>query len=71
MGDEGARVSAESWSDRYEFTGTKLEQFPLPSTLPLEFGRQVDSMAKQLSAVEPSAVCASGTPRRVQLGLRT
>jgi len=50
MGDEGARVSAEVWSDRYEFTGAKLEQFPLPSSLPLDRGRELDAHAQQLAA---------------------
>ncbi|MBO0801655.1 MAG: BREX-2 system adenine-specific DNA-methyltransferase PglX [Nocardiopsaceae bacterium] len=67
MGDEGARVSAESWSDRYEFTGTKLEQFPLPADLPLERGRELDALAQQLSAVEPSAVCTEDVPTRERL----
>jgi hypothetical protein len=64
VGDEGARVSAESWSDRYEFTGTKLEQFPLLSKLPLEFGRELDRLAKNLVGIEPSAVCAETVPVR-------
>jgi hypothetical protein len=67
MGDEGARVSAESWSDRYEFTGTKLEQFPLPADLPLVRGRELDALAQQLAAVDPSAVCAEGVPTRQRL----
>jgi hypothetical protein len=67
MGDEGARVSAESWSDRYEFTGTKLEQFPLPAELPLEFGRALDLLAQRLASVEPSAVCAAEVPTRERL----
>jgi hypothetical protein len=54
MGDEGARVSAESWSDRYEFTGTKLEQFPLPAELPLSFGRELDRLARRLAEVVPT-----------------
>jgi hypothetical protein len=67
MGDEGARVSAESWSDRYEFTGTKLEQFPLPAELPLSFGRELDRLARRLAEVEPSAVCGAGVPTREAL----
>ena len=31
-------------------------------TLPLEFGRDLDALAQQLAAVEPSAVCAADVP---------
>ncbi len=67
IGDDGARVSAEAWSDRYEFTGTKLLEFPLPAELPLELGRALDSLAQRISAQEPSAVCAAATPSRERL----
>ena len=54
----------EPWEHSYEFTGTKLEQFPLPAELPLDFGRALDGLAQQLATVEPSAVCAEGVPTR-------
>ncbi len=44
-----------------------MEQFPLPSTLPLEFGRELDALAQQLAVVEPSAVCATEVPTRDRL----
>src|SRR5579875_279107 len=69
VGDEGARVSAESWSDRYEFTSMTLQDYPLPDTLPLERARLVDSLARELSAREPSAVCAQGVPSREALAV--
>jgi hypothetical protein len=46
----GRGVQDEPWEDRYEFTGTKLEQFPLPSTRPLELGRELDVLAQQLGS---------------------
>jgi hypothetical protein len=67
VGDEGARVSAEGWSDRYEFTGTKLQEFPLPPMYPLELARGVDSLAQRLMAVSPAAVAAEATPTRERL----
>ncbi|WP_255562327.1 BREX-2 system adenine-specific DNA-methyltransferase PglX [Micromonospora sp. S4605] len=67
LGDEGARVSAEGWSDRYEFTGTKLQEFPLPSAYPLELSREVDGLAQRLATVTPAAVAASGVPTRERL----
>ena len=46
----GDRWSPEAWIERYEFTGTKLEEFPLPPTLPFERGRELDTLAQQLAA---------------------
>jgi hypothetical protein len=67
----GARVDAgysamgsEAWKNAYEFTGTKLEEFPLPADLPLELGRELDTLAQQLAAVEPFAVCSKDVPTR-------
>ncbi|WP_203871865.1 BREX-2 system adenine-specific DNA-methyltransferase PglX, partial [Planomonospora parontospora] len=67
IGDEGARVSAESWSDRYEFTGTKLKEFPLPGRLPLDRGREIDALAQKLTSVNPSNVAAEAVPAREAL----
>lgn len=60
----GDRWSPEPWYERYEFTGTKLREFPLPGELPLVYGRELDLLAQRLAAVEPSSVCAAGTPTR-------
>jgi hypothetical protein len=51
-GNEGyfSGFKAEAWERFYEFTGTKLEEFPLSETLPLEFGRELDALAQQLAA---------------------
>jgi hypothetical protein len=46
----GRGLQDEDWENRYEFTGTKLEEFPIPMALPLEHGRQLDSLAQQLAA---------------------
>ena len=43
---EGARQTQAPWEDFYEFTGTKLEEFPLPATLPLARGRRLDELAQ-------------------------
>ncbi|MGI8447169.1 MAG: BREX-2 system adenine-specific DNA-methyltransferase PglX [Streptosporangiaceae bacterium] len=60
-GNEGyfSGFKAEAWERFYEFTGTKLQEFPLPRELPLEFGRELDALAQHLSGVEPSSVCAN------------
>lgn len=67
VGAEGARVSAEAWSDRYEFTGTKLQQFPLPKAYPLELARELDAAAQRLTAVSPAAIANQGVPTRERL----
>lgn len=69
----GARVEAgyaargEPWRDTYEFTGTTLQDFPLPASLPLERGCRLDSLAQRLAEQLPSAVCERGTPTREAL----
>ncbi|MFE0794395.1 BREX-2 system adenine-specific DNA-methyltransferase PglX [Streptomyces mutabilis] len=68
----GNRWTPEAWIDRYEFTGTKLQEFPLPEKLPLHLGRVLDAQAQRLSAFEPSAMCAEDVPHRHTLdGSRT
>ncbi|MFJ9107165.1 BREX-2 system adenine-specific DNA-methyltransferase PglX [Streptomyces sp. NPDC102283] len=65
--DKGNRGGERStgryaWESFYEFTGTKLQEFPLPGELPLSLGRQLDILATTLASLEPSAVCSSATP---------
>jgi hypothetical protein len=64
VGNEGARVSASGWDDRYEFTGTTLQDYPLPPTLPLERGRLLDRLARRLGDHAPGAIADSGVPSR-------
>ena len=65
--NRGARQTTVDWENFYEFTGTKLQEFPLPATLPLEWGRRLDSLAQRLAACTPAAVCAAGAPSRAAL----
>jgi hypothetical protein len=62
VGNDGARVSQQPWSDRYEFTSTTLQDFPLPPALPLSRGRHLDELAQSLAAASPSSVVASTPP---------
>ncbi|RSM79422.1 BREX-2 system adenine-specific DNA-methyltransferase PglX [Kibdelosporangium aridum] len=64
----GRGVQDEDWEDRYEFTGTKLEQFPLPKTLPLDRARRLDNLAQQLTTSSPQAVTTQASPSRERLG---
>ncbi|MGW2558672.1 BREX-2 system adenine-specific DNA-methyltransferase PglX [Streptomyces sp. NPDC001514] len=70
----GARVQAgyaalgsEAWKNTYEFTGTKLQEFPLAAELPLEHGRTIDSLSRDLATYEPDVVAAAGVPARASL----
>jgi len=67
VGQEGARIRKTWWDERYEFDGTKLKRFPLPSGRPLERARRLDSLAQRLSGVTPAAVAAAGVPTRAAL----
>jgi hypothetical protein len=63
--NEGYR--GDDWEEFYEFTGTKLQEYPLPSDLPLSYGRLLDSLAQRLATHEPSAVCARAISSRARL----
>lgn len=63
----GARQTSFPWEDFYEFTGTKLQEFPLPAEYPLELAREVDGLAQRLTAVSPASVAADGVPTRERL----
>jgi hypothetical protein len=62
VGDEGARVSVHPWSDRYEFTGTKVQEFPLPDEYPAILGAALDALAQRLAATSPASVAAEAVP---------
>ena len=64
----GARQTAVAWDNFYEHDGTKLLQFPLPSSEPpTEIARVLDSLAADLAAHQASAICAHGSPTRARL----
>jgi len=67
IGKDGARVSAEGWSDRYEFTGTTLQDFPLPASIPLERAALLDEFAQVLQAHSPVEVAKRETPTAAAL----
>lgn len=49
-----------TWS--YEFTGTTLQDYPLPGALPLERSRLLDSLARDLVRVQPARICQDDVP---------
>lgn len=56
-----------AWEEYFEFTGTKLQEFPLPPTFPIHLARELDSLSAQLADNEPTALTASTTPTRTTL----
>lgn len=66
-GGIGRGLTVETWEHRHQFDGTKLLQFPLPRTTPLERTRRLDDLAQQLSSLEPSALVTQATPTRERL----
>lgn len=57
----------DEWERFFEFTGTKLQEFPLPIQLPLPYGRGLDLLAQKLMACEPASAMKSGRLTRPQL----
>ncbi|MCP9962039.1 BREX-2 system adenine-specific DNA-methyltransferase PglX [Streptomyces somaliensis] len=55
----GRGVQDEAWENRYAFNGTRLQEFPLPADFPLSLARQLDTLAQELAAHEPTALTAS------------
>jgi hypothetical protein len=66
-GGTGRGMQDEAWEERYEFTGTKLQEFPLPDVLPLQLGRALDGFARDLAEQEPAALRAREVPTRQEL----
>lgn len=58
---------SQEWERFFEFTGTKLQRFPLPEAYPLERARELDGLAQRLASLTPAAVAASGVPTRQRL----
>jgi hypothetical protein len=59
----GRGIQPEAWMDRYEFTGTTLEDFPLPVKLPTQRARSLDQAACDAARLFESATAsASRTP---------
>ncbi|MGW7820293.1 BREX-2 system adenine-specific DNA-methyltransferase PglX [Streptomyces puniciscabiei] len=68
-GRPGADVAGadEPWEHRFEFTGTKLEGFPLPSAFPEALGTSLDKLAQELASATPSAIVSGSVPTTANL----
>ncbi|MFE9965439.1 BREX-2 system adenine-specific DNA-methyltransferase PglX [Streptomyces sp. NPDC005525] len=61
-GGIGGGISDELWEHRFEFTGTKLEDFPLPATYPTSVATALDVAASGLTYNNPSNKSREVTP---------
>ncbi|NUV28804.1 MULTISPECIES: BREX-2 system adenine-specific DNA-methyltransferase PglX [Streptomyces] len=63
-GTEGHQsgIKTELWEQFYEFTGTKLQEFPLPAQYPIALATELDTLAQRLSATTPSALASEASP---------
>ncbi|MEV7411880.1 BREX-2 system adenine-specific DNA-methyltransferase PglX [Streptomyces althioticus] len=52
----------QPWSWNYEFTGTKLEDYPLPPRYPAALAAALDDLSQQLTLSNPVAVSSKFTP---------
>jgi hypothetical protein len=57
----------EPWEHRYEFTATTLEDYPLPSMLPLERGKALGELARDVALRAPSSLTADCPPAATAL----
>ncbi|WP_336671845.1 BREX-2 system adenine-specific DNA-methyltransferase PglX [Tsukamurella sp. USMM236] len=66
-GGIGGGIGDEKWEPRYEFTGTTLQDFPLPKELPLTRAAHIDALAATLATKQPSKIIAQEAPNSHQL----
>lgn len=59
---EGGGFTSDDWERFYEFTGTKLQEFPLPIEHPATLATALDTLAQQLTATSPASVAAESIP---------
>jgi hypothetical protein len=59
----------DEWERFYEFTGTKLREFPVPTSLPLIPSQVLEKLARRLTSCEPLVICKSENPVRGRLNV--
>lgn len=55
-GPGGGSSKDEKWHDFYEFSSTKLGDFPVVDARPVSYAREIDSLGKELAATQPAAL---------------
>jgi hypothetical protein len=67
VGGDGARVSAQPWSERYQFNSGVMQDFPLPAAYPTALGAALDALAQRLTAASPAILAAEASPTAAAL----
>ena len=57
----GARQRTAPFEDFWEHDGTKLQKFPVPDARPLDFARDLDTLAQERTRTLPAALVARGS----------
>lgn len=65
-GGIGGGIGDEDWEPRYEFTSTKLYDFPLPAASLSERGRTLDRLASSLGALSPRVIAGEFSQGHLQ-----
>jgi hypothetical protein len=66
-GGIGGGIASEEWEKFYEFTSTKIQDFPLPVAPLSEISQKIDNLAKDLHRKEPSSTTKVAAPTRSTL----
>jgi hypothetical protein len=66
--NEGMR--GEGWEEFYDFTGTKLEEFPLPGILPVDRARRLEALSGLAAGSLPSEILKADVAREALDGAR-
>ncbi|WP_219814391.1 BREX-2 system adenine-specific DNA-methyltransferase PglX [Rathayibacter sp. AY2B9] len=64
-GGIGGGIGDEAWEPRYEFTGTKLDAFPLPIERSGGLARRIDELARVRASMAPKAVLSGPGPSAI------
>ncbi|MEV5295552.1 BREX-2 system adenine-specific DNA-methyltransferase PglX [Streptomyces sp. NPDC053741] len=64
---EGGGFTSDDWERFYEFTGTKIQEYPLPAAYPADLAVELDALAQQLSMATPAALAADAVPTAAAL----
>ncbi|MFF2747043.1 BREX-2 system adenine-specific DNA-methyltransferase PglX [Kitasatospora sp. NPDC058048] len=52
---------SQDWERFFEFTGTKIQEFPLPPSYPTLLSVALDTLSQELAATSPASLTATGT----------
>ncbi|MDT0208996.1 BREX-2 system adenine-specific DNA-methyltransferase PglX [Curtobacterium sp. BRD11] len=65
-GGIGGGIGDEAWEPRYEFTGTKLQEFPLPLERGRDLVREIDMAARERDELTPAKILATRGPSELR-----